>query len=46
MKFEVGLASNGITFIQNLVKISQLVKRLKGKHTNNIMISWVYFLSA
>lgn len=38
------MASNGITFIQNFVKIGELVQMLKGReYTDNIVISQGYF---
>jgi hypothetical protein len=31
MKYEVDVVANGITFIQNFVKIGQLVQKFKGR---------------
>jgi hypothetical protein len=35
--FEVGVVSSGITFIADIVKISQLVQKLKGEHRDACM---------
>jgi hypothetical protein len=35
--FEVGVVSNGVTFIPDIVKISQLVQKLKGEHKDACM---------
>jgi hypothetical protein len=42
--YAVGRFSNGITFIQNFVKIRPLVRKVIGGHTDSMVISKAIFL--